>query len=179
MSLFDRVRKTRAEKPRGVAFVANVANPPATFTTFLQHAESKQKKANEGYAKNGAGGVLSSEGEPRGAAETLGPGPAEPSEAQNVVNVACEAIKGIGPVSLSNSKNPSFSTPSPRAQATNATNGKADCESCPAAGYWDGYAVWGLYPARYCFHAAYFLGKTAKPRKCEEARLSCPNKAPA
>ena len=49
-----------------------------------------------------------------------------------------------------------------------------NCETCPAAGFWDGYATWGLYAARYCFHSTFYLGKTAKPRKCTEARLNCP-----
>jgi hypothetical protein len=178
MSLFDHVRKTRAEKPPGVAFVENVANLPATNATFLQHPENKRKNINEGCAESAPGGVLSSECEPRGALETVGLGPVGPSEPQNVVNVACETVNGIGPVSLFNSKTLSFSTPYPRAQATNATNEKADCESCPAAGHWDGYLAWGLYPTRYCFHAAYFLGKTAKPRKCEEARRDCPKNKP-
>jgi hypothetical protein len=52
-----------------------------------------------------------------------------------------------------------------------------NCESCPAAGFWDGYVAWGFYPARYCFYAAYFLGKTEKPCKCNEARRECPKKA--
>lgn len=54
-----------------------------------------------------------------------------------------------------------------------------NCETCSAAGFWDGYQTWGFYSGRYCFHGAYFLGKTEKPRKCDEARRRCPkiNKA--
>lgn len=52
-----------------------------------------------------------------------------------------------------------------------------NCDSCPAAGFWDGYEAWGLYPSRYCFYAAYFLGKTEKPSKCSESRQKCPKNA--
>jgi hypothetical protein len=49
------------------------------------------------------------------------------------------------------------------------------CESCPAAGYWDyaQYAGQGLF----CFHRAYFLGKPGKPKPCTEMRAICPRKA--
>ncbi len=55
----------------------------------------------------------------------------------------------------------------------------ADCEDCPAAGFWDGYRPFNFYAGRYCFYAAYFLGKTKKPRRCEEARRECPKKTQA
>ena len=47
-----------------------------------------------------------------------------------------------------------------------------DCESCPAAGYWDfsHYAGHGLL----CFHRAYYLGKSGKPTPCTEIRKKCP-----
>ena len=46
------------------------------------------------------------------------------------------------------------------------------CESCPAAGYWDSslYAGQGLL----CCHNAYFLGKSGKPSLCNEIRKKCP-----
>ena len=46
------------------------------------------------------------------------------------------------------------------------------CESCPAAGYWDhaGYAHQGLL----CFHSAYYLGKAGRPVPCSEIRNQCP-----
>ena len=46
------------------------------------------------------------------------------------------------------------------------------CESCPAAGYWDHslYAGQGLL----CFHHAYYLGKSGKPNPCTEIRTKCP-----
>ena len=48
----------------------------------------------------------------------------------------------------------------------------AQCESCPAAGYWDfsQYSGQGLM----CFHYAYFLGKPGKPEPCSEMRINCP-----
>lgn len=46
------------------------------------------------------------------------------------------------------------------------------CESCPAAGYWDHslYAGQGLI----CFHRAYFLHKSGKPEPCAVVRRKCP-----
>lgn len=46
-----------------------------------------------------------------------------------------------------------------------------DCDSCPAGGFWE---LKG--PKMWCFHSAYFLGKAAKPIKCEIARANCPLK---
>ena len=56
------------------------------------------------------------------------------------------------------------------ALSQNGTPGQ--CESCPAAGYWDPslYAGQGLI----CFHRAYFLGKSGKPKPCTEIRKKCP-----
>ena len=47
-----------------------------------------------------------------------------------------------------------------------------ECESCPAAGYWDysHYVGRGLF----CFHDAYFLGKPGRPNPCSETRKICP-----
>ena len=46
------------------------------------------------------------------------------------------------------------------------------CESCPAAGYWDQsfYAGQGLL----CFHTAYYLHKPGRPIPCAGARNNCP-----
>lgn len=46
------------------------------------------------------------------------------------------------------------------------------CESCPAAGYWDHslYAGQGLL----CFHYAYYSRKTGRPIPCSVARKNCP-----
>lgn len=47
-----------------------------------------------------------------------------------------------------------------------------ECESCPAAGYWDHshYAGQGLL----CFYSAYYLGKPGKPKPCKRTRSMCP-----
>ncbi len=44
-----------------------------------------------------------------------------------------------------------------------------DCDSCPAAGFWD-----YIGPGRFCFHTAYFLGKSGKPIPCNSAQHNCP-----
>jgi hypothetical protein len=44
-----------------------------------------------------------------------------------------------------------------------------DCDSCPAAGYWDFKG-----PGMWCFYSGYFLGKPAKPVRCITARQDCP-----
>ena len=56
--------------------------------------------------------------------------------------------------------------------ALSQTGGPGECESCPAAGYWDyaEYAGRGLM----CFHYAYYLGKPGKPKLCRETRANCP-----
>ena len=43
------------------------------------------------------------------------------------------------------------------------------CESCPAAGYWD-----YMGPGKWCFHRAYFLGKSGHPIACDIAKNDCP-----
>ena len=44
-----------------------------------------------------------------------------------------------------------------------------DCDNCPAAGYWD-----HLGPGRWCFHRAYFLGKSGAPSLCSATMHTCP-----
>ena len=44
-----------------------------------------------------------------------------------------------------------------------------ECESCPAAGYWDWKG-----PGLWCFHRAYFLGKAGHPESCDTAKHKCP-----
>ena len=46
-----------------------------------------------------------------------------------------------------------------------------DCESCPAAGYWNYKG-----PGKWCFHHAYFLGKAGHPKSCDTAMHDCPLK---
>ena len=43
------------------------------------------------------------------------------------------------------------------------------CDSCPAAGYWD-----SMGPGKWCFHCAFFLGKTGYPKVCDTAKHDCP-----
>ena len=58
--------------------------------------------------------------------------------------------------------------------ALSQTGAPGECESCPAAGYWDysTYAGQGLI----CFHRAYYLGKSGRPNPCHEVRAACPRK---
>ena len=44
-----------------------------------------------------------------------------------------------------------------------------DCERCPGSGEWDHAG-----PGRWCFHRAYFLGKSGQPVHCDDARDRCP-----
>ena len=44
-----------------------------------------------------------------------------------------------------------------------------ECESCPAAGYWDWKG-----PGKWCFHRAYFLGRAGHPESCDSAKRNCP-----
>jgi hypothetical protein len=48
---------------------------------------------------------------------------------------------------------------------------QVDCDICPAAGHW-GY----MGPGRWCFHRAYYLGKSGPPVSCESAKRDCPLK---
>lgn len=58
---------------------------------------------------------------------------------------------------------------STRAQATFSTFLPGDCEKCPAAAEWPFKG-----PGLWCFHSAYFLGKTAKAVSCRLATSRCP-----
>ena len=44
-----------------------------------------------------------------------------------------------------------------------------NCDTCPAAGYWD-----YIGPGKWCFHRAYFLGKPGDPVHCDTAKSKCP-----
>jgi hypothetical protein len=46
-----------------------------------------------------------------------------------------------------------------------------DCDHCPAAGYWDWKG-----PGLWCFHRAFFLGKSGHPKACDTAKHDCPLK---
>ena len=46
-----------------------------------------------------------------------------------------------------------------------------NCDSCPAAGYWD-----RIGPGKWCFHTAYFLGRAGRPTPCKPAQHDCPLK---
>ena len=45
----------------------------------------------------------------------------------------------------------------------------ADCDICPAPGFWDYKG-----PGKWCFHRAYFLGKSGHPIACDTAKHDCP-----
>ena len=47
-----------------------------------------------------------------------------------------------------------------------------ECEACPAGGFWD-YAHYAGQ-GRWCFHYAYYLGKSGRPTRCDIARHECP-----
>lgn len=57
-------------------------------------------------------------------------------------------------------------------EALSQSGSPGQCESCPAAGYWDcsTYAGQGLV----CFHRAYCIGKPGKPDPCDVTRTKCP-----
>jgi len=59
--------------------------------------------------------------------------------------------------------------------AEGATDATGNCEFCPAAGYWDNSQYAGQGPL--CFHYAYYLGRSGKPKPCAEMRTMCPRKA--
>ena len=46
-----------------------------------------------------------------------------------------------------------------------------NCDACPAAGYWD-----FMGSGKWCFHHAYFLGKSEHPKPCNTAKDDCPLK---
>ena len=86
-----------------------------------------------------------------------------------VTNVACarEVEVCILPSSSRNNIKNNISSP----RTSNKCNKLADCDSCPAGGLWD-----HLGPGKYCFHSAYFLGKSGKPMHCKSAQHDCPLK---
>lgn len=47
-----------------------------------------------------------------------------------------------------------------------------DCSRCPAAGFWDYANYAGQGP--WCFHYAYFEGKSGRPTLCAIQRTNCP-----
>jgi len=53
--------------------------------------------------------------------------------------------------------------------ALTKSSAPSNCNSCPAAGYWDWKG-----PGLWCFHRAYFLGKSGHPVSCDSAKHSCP-----
>ena len=65
----------------------------------------------------------------------------------------------------------SDSTPSCVKPCDNRDILPGNCDSCPAAGYWD-----DIGPGKWCFHTAYFLGKSGKPIHCNSAQHDCPLK---
>jgi hypothetical protein len=49
-----------------------------------------------------------------------------------------------------------------------------DCKNCPAAAIWE----WGEYANQglLCFHYAYYLGKTGRPKPCSVVKNRCPRR---
>ena len=97
------------------------------------------------------------------------------SKRQKVEKVACTRggrKSSCIPSSLGHApNNDRFLDVSSRAHATSSTFLPGDCEKCPAAADWP-YKGPGLW----CFHSAYFLGKSAKAVSCRIASLKCPLK---
>jgi len=96
-------------------------------------------------------------------------------KAQKVENVACTRggrESSCTPSSLGHSPNfRSFVDVSSRAYATSSTFVAGNCDKCPAAAEWSFKG-----PGLWCFHSAYFLGKTAKAVSCRIASSKCPLK---
>ena len=65
----------------------------------------------------------------------------------------------------------SESTPSYARPRDNRNILPGNCDSCPAAGYWD-----YVGPGKWCFHTAYFLGRSGRPTPCKTAQYDCPLK---
>jgi hypothetical protein len=86
-----------------------------------------------------------------------------------VTNVACTREVENHVTSFFSAKNKKANNSF--ARASNKCDKLAGCDNCPAAGYWD-YTG----PGRWCFHTAYFLGKSGKPTPCETAQHNCPLK---
>ena len=63
----------------------------------------------------------------------------------------------------------SESTPSCEKPRGNRNILPGNCDSCPAAGFYD-----YIGPGKFCFHTAYFLGKSGKPIHCNSAQHNCP-----
>ena len=56
-------------------------------------------------------------------------------------------------------------------EALKKSSATGDCDSCPAAGFWDWKG-----PDKFCFHTAYFLGRSGRPSPCKTAQRDCPLK---
>jgi hypothetical protein len=56
--------------------------------------------------------------------------------------------------------------------ALSQSSAPGQCESCPAAGYWDNikYARQGML----CFFDTFYRGKSGKPKPCTSIRSQCP-----
>ena len=92
-----------------------------------------------------------------------------PEKGSFVANVACTR-------EVENHLTSSFSSKNKKnnisfAHTSNKCNNlkPADCDRCPAAGFWDYKG-----PGKWCFHRAYFLGKTGQPIPIDIAKLECP-----
>ena len=93
---------------------------------------------------------------------------AQPKEKGDfVTKVACarEVRDMLLPSSSNNNQKNNISF----VRASNKCDKLPDCDSCPAAGFWD-----YIGPGRWCFHTAYFLGKAGKPVHCDNAKHHCP-----
>jgi hypothetical protein len=75
-----------------------------------------------------------------------------------------QAILGILTQDCERESIPSYAQP-----GNNRTILPGNCDSCPAAGYWD-----FIGPGKWCFHRACFLGKAGHPESCNTARHGCP-----
>jgi hypothetical protein len=89
--------------------------------------------------------------------------------AKNAVNVACMREVENHLPSSSSSKNKKNNYLSLRASNNVSKLQIADCDNCPASGFWDYKG-----PGKWCFYRAYFLGKAGHPRSCDTARHGCP-----
>jgi hypothetical protein len=94
---------------------------------------------------------------------------------ENVDFVACtrEVENHLGSSSSSSSSSKYIKTniSSPCASDKSDKLKPGDCDQCPAAGYWSWYG-----PGLWCFHRAYFLGKSGHPKACDTAKHDCPLK---
>jgi hypothetical protein len=75
-----------------------------------------------------------------------------------------QAILGILTQDCESESIPSYAQP-----GNNRNILPGNCDSCPAAGYWD-----FMGPGKWCFHRAYFLGKAGHPKACDTAKHDCP-----